>query len=304
MKVLVAEDDVLYREKLRILLERWGYEAATCDNGVEAWQIMQEGGGPSLALLDCLMPEMDGIELCRKIRNREGAPYVYIVMLSSRSEKEDVVQGVYSGADDYVIKPFHPDELRARLSAGRRILELQQRLMAAQEVLRAQAREDSLTGLMNRRAISETLEQELARTRRAAMPLGVMMLDIDHFKQINDRYGHDAGDAVLREASERLQAVVRLYDSVGRWGGEEFVILMPGCDLPGMMMLAERVRSRIAESPMAAPKICVTISAGVASIDPSGHPAPDAILKAADNALYCAKSRGRNRVESATLEAA
>jgi diguanylate cyclase (GGDEF)-like protein len=199
-----------------------------------------------LAILDWMMPGLDGVEVCRKVRQAGGAPYVYLIMLTGRAERRDVVQGMGAGADDYLSKPFDEQELRVRLRAGRRIVDLQ-------EALRTLATRDALTGTWNRRAILEILRRELARGAREGTPVGVVLADLDHFKRVNDTLGHLTGDAVLSEAARRIGAALRPYDALGRYGGEEFLIVLPGCDPEGASQVAERVRGRVAEAPVTTP---------------------------------------------------
>ncbi len=301
MNVLIAEDDPVLQHMLRTLLTQWGYEVVVAANGDAAWEILQGQDAPRLALLDRLMPGMDGLEICREARKRSAQAYRYLLLLSSKGDRVDVVDGLQSGADDYLTKPFHPDELRARLRAGERILMLEDRLVAAQQVLQFKASHDALTELLNRGAILETLQRELQRGRREKNPLGVLLLDLDHFKSINDREGHNVGDEVLREASRRMLASVRSYDAVGRYGGEEFLILLPGCNSANACDRAEQIRVAIAGSPIETlgGLIRTSASIGVASTVDGASWEADALIHAADVALYRAKRNGRNLVELA-----
>jgi diguanylate cyclase (GGDEF)-like protein len=242
---------------------------------------------------------MDGIQVCRDLRKQTEKPYVYVLLLTARDRKKDMIEGLEAGADDYLIKPFDASELKARLNAGRRILDLQDQLIAAREALRVQATHDPLTGLWNHAAILEILERDLARAKREGTPLGVIMADLDHFKRINDTYLHLAGDAVLREATRRLSAVLRPYDSIGRYGGEEFLVVLPGCDLAATLGTAERLRECINAVPIEVPegKIPVTISLGITA-GGDGHPGDASnLLRTSDAALILAKRNGRDRVE-------
>jgi diguanylate cyclase (GGDEF)-like protein len=204
-----------------------------------------------------------------------------------------------AGADDYLTKPFIAHELRVRLRAGRRILDLQSQLMSAREALRVQATHDSLTGLPNRGAILDVLQTELSRAARERRPVSVLMSDIDRFKSVNDTRGHQAGDDVLREAAQRMKAAVRGYDSVGRYGGEEFLIVLPGCDAEGARAQAERIRESFSSEPFHArgETVPVTCSFGVAWREVASPEDADALIREADVALYVAKGKGRNRVE-------
>jgi len=300
--VLIAEDDPIFRRILQSWFKRWDYSVTAVDNGLDAWKVLQREDAPKLAILDWMMPGMDGIELCRKIRSLEHGPYRYVLLLTAKDDKQDVVAGLEAGADDYLTKPFDVDELRARVRAGKRILDLQAALIKAHGALQFEAAHDPLTQLWNRGAIMGFLKGELERTRRSNGSLGLIMADIDHFKKINDTYGHLIGDTVLKEASSRLNATLRSYDSVGRYGGEEFLIIVPGCDALNLMVTAERLRHCIADHPVDtdAGPIPVTLSLGVVAVEVSAQESIDgeALLRAADQALYMAKAGGRNRVEA------
>ena len=265
MKILVAEDNSVSRRMLEALLSKCGYEVAVTTDGAQAWKILQGDDAPRLALLDWMMPELAGVDICRSIRQRVGRPYVYVVVLTGKNRKQDLLEALEAGADDYLTKPFDAEELEARLRTGQRILKLEDALIAAGEALRFQATHDVLTGLSNRADILNTLRRELARGRRERRCVGVVLADLDRFKNINDTYGHQAGDAVLRQVSGRMLSSVRAYDSVGRYGGEEFLIVAPsssGADVAG---LAERVRRAIEASPLRtlAGEMGVTLSLGV-----------------------------------------
>jgi diguanylate cyclase (GGDEF)-like protein len=299
MKILVAEDDLVTRRMLQAYLAKWGYDVAMVADGQQAWQLLQQDNAPRLALLDWMMPEMDGMSICREVRRLNIQPYIYLILLTARRYQEDVIAGLEAGADEYLTKPFDPYELRARLRAGARVVELQDSLIQAREALRDQAMHDALTQLLNRRATVDSLMSELSRARREPKPLTVMMVDIDHFKSVNDRFGHPAGDGVLCEVARRLRISIRTYDSVGRFGGEEFLVVAPGCDVASGLSQAERLREVVCSEPITVKdtSINVTVSVGVAT---SPEPKPqdmEALLSGADKALYCAKARGRNRVE-------
>ncbi len=284
------------------MLTGWGHDVITATDGLQAWNILHNDNGPRLALLDWMMPGMEGAQVCRQVRDQIHDRYIYLMLLSVRSDHADVVKGMESGADDYIVKPFQIDELRARLRAGRRVLALQQQLVEAREALREQATRDGLTGLWNRTAIFDILQNELARAARSGEPLIVLMADLDGFKPVNDQFGHMAGDVVLRQAATRMRAAVRRYDSVGRYGGEEFLMVLPGCELPMGVALAERIRDAIAAQSFHVGNeyIRLTCSLGAACATPPAVPAADDLVREADAALYRAKNYGRNRVEAAT----
>jgi diguanylate cyclase (GGDEF)-like protein len=299
VKVLVADDSIVSRHLLNATLSKWGYEVVIACDGDQAWNILQGLDAPNIAIIDWMMPGMTGLEVCRRVRQRNREPYTYIILLTSKSLKEDLIQGMESGADDYIVKPFDQHELNVRLRSGTRWIELQTELLAAREALRDQATKDSLTRLWNRSSILEILTGELARLDREPRPLGIVMLDLDHFKNINDTHGHHAGDIVLQEAAKRMRRSVRKYDSIGRYGGEEFLILLPGCDELTTFAQAERLRTYLADEKVILPatSIGLTASFGCTSAPPKGRISAEDLLKKADDALYLAKRRGRNRVE-------
>jgi diguanylate cyclase (GGDEF)-like protein len=299
MKVLVAEDEPVLRCALESLLTDWGYEVVMTRDGNEACRLLCGAGDCDMAVLDWLMPGMDGLQVCREVRRSSLKQYVYLLLLTVKDQREDIVEGLEAGADDYLIKPFDAHELRARLKAGQRIIDLQTELIAAREALRHQATHDALTGLWNRAAIRDMLKRELARSQRERQPVGVALADIDHFKQINDAYGHLSGDAVLQQTAWRLGESLRPYDAVGRYGGEEFLVLLPGCGLEDAANLGERLRQSVCSTPvnLHGMSVPVTISLGITAglgTDPEDFAL---LVDAADRALYRSTRNGRNRVE-------
>jgi diguanylate cyclase (GGDEF)-like protein len=299
MKVLVAEDSLVSRHLLEVSLRRWDFEPISAGDGNEAWEILQREDAPSMAILDWIMPGLTGLEICRLIRQFGREPYTYVLLLTSKSEKADLLEGMEAGADDYITKPFEQNELKVRLRAGRRIVELHSELLFAREALREQATRDSLTRIWNRHSILDILEKELARASREARPLGLVMFDLDHFKHANDTYGHLAGDSVLRETIARVGSTLRLYDALGRYGGEEFLIVLPGCDAQSSVNQAERTRQLIQSQPVLASgfEIPVTASFGVTTMVPEKPASSQNLIRIADEAMYRAKRLGRNRVE-------
>jgi len=304
VKVLVADDDPVARMLLERNLHRWRYEVVTASDGEEAWKILQEPGAPRIALLDWMMPGKTGPEICREARQRPLSTYSYLVLVTARDEKDDVISGFEAGADDYLVKPVNPAELHARLHVGLRILDLEDKLVAAREEMQFKATHDALTRLMNRAAVDEFVRRELARSQRERAPLGVLLADIDHFKLVNDTYGHAAGDEVLREVANRLAAGVRAYDVVARYGGEEFLIVLPGCNTASLTerarYLLEAVRGRPCK--VSGRDLQVTVSIGAACTFDVEVSTPALLVHAADAALYSAKRQGRNRVVIATQD--
>ena len=301
MRVLVAEDDRVSRAILKLNLEKWGYEVVVCTDGLQAWSELQKPDAPRMAILDWMMPGMDGIQVCQAVRGRSEQPYVYVLLLTAKSLKEDLLAGLNAGADDYLTKPMDPQELELRLRAGRRILDLQSELIAAREALHIQATQDSLTGVSNRRAVLDALQSEVVRAVRQHAPLGVILADLDHFKSINDTRGHAVGDTVLREAASRMAAALRPYDRLGRYGGEEFLIVAPGCGPDDVVSVAERLRLALRAEPVPTRTGPVQISAsfGVVSSAQFNHVDAEALIQTADEAMYQAKASGRNCVQVA-----
>ncbi len=304
--ILIAEDDRMFRVLLQSWLEDRGYQATIAENGLRAWELLQSEAAPKLVILDWMMPGMTGPEICHQLRARSDLQYRYVLLLTARSEKQDLVAGLEAGADDYLSKPFDALELHARLQVGRRILDLQEQLLAAQEALRFEATHDFLTGVWNGGAILQALEREIERAARMQTSLGIMLLDLDNFKQVNDLHGHLAGDEVLRAAARRIAEGVRSYDLVGRYGGEEFLVLAPGCVPPALQQQAERVRASLAEPiNSSAGIIGISASIGIVGADFSHSAMPDSrtLVHAADEAMYQAKAKGKNRVMEGVLEA-
>jgi two-component system cell cycle response regulator len=300
--VLIADDDPVSLRLLQVSLTGAGYRVVVASDGSEALRKLDQDDGPRLAVLDWMMPSLDGIDICRAIRRVRREPYLYMILLTAKGHQSEIIEGLEAGADDYIIKPYDLQELKARLRSGKRILQLQHQLVEAREKLRMQATHDSLTGLFNRAAILESLEREVARAQREKNPMSVIMADVDHFKRINDVYGHPTGDAVLQEIARRMLASFRAYDFVGRYGGEEFLIVVPSSELTLSVDLAERLRQHVAVQPVNAcgNSIQVTVSLGVAALNSDANQ-PTQLLNLADAALYAAKHGGRNRVESAPI---
>jgi diguanylate cyclase (GGDEF)-like protein len=304
MKVLIADDERIMRTLLRSALQGWGYEVVVAENGDQAWAALSGEDAPTLAVLDWIMPPgMTGPEVCRKVRELGREPYTYILLLTSKNTTSETVEGMEAGADDYVVKPFHNHELQVRLRAGKRIIDLQTELLEAREELRDRANKDLLTMLPNRSAIQDLLEQELSRCHREGRTVGVILLDLDHFKRINDTLGHLAGDTVLRETATRFRANMRTYDRIGRYGGEEFLVVLPNCDLEQATHQAERLRSKLAQPPVFVDgnQLSVTASFGV-TVSDGCERSPEVLIRVADEALYRAKANGRNCVECLMIE--
>jgi two-component system cell cycle response regulator len=295
MKILVADDDGISRKMMGMMLRQMGYEVDSAVNGRDALDKLMGAHGPRLALLDWMMPEMDGPEVCRRIRSANGQLYVYLILLTSKDTPEALVEGLDAGADEYLTKPCNADELKARLRTGERILHLEDKLVSAREEMRFKATHDALTSLWNRGRILEALDEAL----RQVDSIAVLMCDIDHFKAVNDAHGHLVGDAVLRELAIRLRNGVRSNDLIGRFGGEEFLIVLNGCDPSCLQERTEQLRRAASECSVLtdAGKIFFTVSIGAVSANREDRCTPaETILNLADAALYQAKREGRNRV--------
>ena len=300
MKILIADDDPATCSLLAAAVKQMGHESATVVDGDAAWAALS-GERFDVLITDWLMPGLSGIELTRKVRATPGEPYLYVIMLTGKDRREDVIEGLSAGADDYLTKPFEARDLSVRLHNAKRIVDLQAELIAAREALRVQATHDPLTEVWNRGAILDLLSRELIRAKRAHIPLCVGIIDLDHFKAINDTHGHQAGDAVLKETVARMKASLRAYDALGRWGGEEFLLIFPECDAEAGRVAAERLRARVAEGPVrfGNTDIRVTCSVGLAEAGLELGWEDDLLLSAADKAVYRAKLAGRNQVIAA-----
>lgn len=300
MKLLIAEDDFTSRTMLVAIAGKWGYEPIAVEDGEAAWKVLLGEDPPRLLLLDWEMPMIDGLELCQRIRQQDTQDYPYIILLTSRTEAADIVEGLHAGSNDYIAKPFENTVLHARIEVGHRMLKLQAELNEIRENLAFQANHDVLTGLMNRRAVMEALEKEIYRTQRTQEVLYIALCDIDHFKQVNDTYGHLVGDAVLKEVANRMIAVLRPYDHIGRYGGEEFLLVL-NTRSDQILNTFERLRLAIADTQFVIDhlKLTITMSFGVSILLPTAKKR-DAVslIASADESLYKAKDIGRNCVVS------
>jgi two-component system, cell cycle response regulator len=292
MKILLVEDSYIERRKLGAYLTDWGLEYQSVGSGTEAVKLLEGPTPPDLVLLDWLLPGLDGIDILRRIRKLTQGTYIYTVMLTAKTHKKDRTTAMEAGADDYLAKPIDPTDLRSRIMVGKRILELQQSLRFA-------ATHDFLTNLLNRSEVLAALEREIARGGREHNSMSIILADIDHFKRVNDTLGHTAGDEVLREVARRLKIDLRPYDLVGRYGGEEFLILLPGCNLENGARRADAIRSLVCKDPIQTPfgTASATMSMGVTETSDARDCFVSEFLHEADMSLYDAKKKGRNRVE-------
>jgi len=298
MKILLVEDSKFDLRRVTECLKEWHLDYTAVADGSEAWALLQSPQAPDLVLLDWMLPGIDGLELCRKIRTLGvNGNYIYTVMLTGKQKKADLLTAMAAGADDYLTKPVEPSELRAKILVGKRIIELQQSLKFA-------ATHDFLTRLRNRAEIMSALKRELSRAERQGKPVSVILADIDHFKQVNDSLGHAAGDVVLKEVASRLQRDLRAYDLAGRYGGEEFLLVLPGCGSAVAARRADEIRGLVAKDAVITTfsQVSVTVSMGVAGTDVLPTETLEDLLQQADEALYRAKRNGRNRVDVVSPE--
>jgi two-component system cell cycle response regulator len=294
MRILIADDDDVSRLALKALLSRDGYDVTAVSDGTQAWEVLQSEDPPRLAILDWLMDEMDGLEVCRRVREHPGLRDMYLIFLTSRGDQNHIVAGLHAGANDYVTKPFDRHELLARVRVGAQMVSLHAELAARVRELDALATMDGLTGIANRRTFQARLEAEISRTNRYHPPLALMMLDVDHFKSLNDAHGHQAGDQVLQRMGQLLASSTRNTDLVGRYGGEEFAIILVNTSRAAAEQAAERLLARIQAEPW--PYRAVTASIGLASWN-SAECSASTLIHQADQALYFAKKNGRNQAK-------
>jgi diguanylate cyclase (GGDEF)-like protein len=297
MRLLVADDCPATRKLLLRNLINWGFDPVCVSNGTECWDALSRSDAPRMAILDWHMPGLDGTEICTRLRDQIDTPYTFVILLTSRGDRQSLLAGLRAGADDYISKPFDPEELQQRLYTGKRIIELQDRLLSVQEQLRTQATHDPLTGVWNRGEIVRFLQREWNRTCRQHSTMTALLIDVDLFKSVNDRYGHLVGDEVLSRIAKAIRDQIRVYDQVGRFGGEEFLVVLPGTDEFTAPVVAERVRSYIERHPIYRfdAAIHVTVSIGICSVTPLDCLSIEEAIRRADVALYKAKEQGRNQ---------
>jgi two-component system, cell cycle response regulator len=295
MRVLVADDDFFYRHIIGEALGRWGYETVMASDGNMALQTLQGIDPPRIAILNCTMPGMNGIEVCSRIRKRPQDPYIYILMVTN--QVGDVIEGMQTEADALLIKPFNLQELQARVQAGQRIVDIQTAPATTQQDLNYLVTHDLLTGIWNRAGILEIAGKEIARTEREGKPLCLALVGIDDFKTLNEEFGYSAGEHILHDVAQRIQSAIRVYDEVGHYGAEEFLVILPGLDEQQVIKQSERLRKQIGETPfdVRENQISITISIGV--VRNSNARGMQSLIHAADQALHRAKARGHNCVE-------
>jgi diguanylate cyclase (GGDEF)-like protein len=294
--VLVAEDDDVTRMRLEHLLTKWGHRVTSVSRGDVALEILSPSGPPHLAIVDWMMPGLDGVDLCRALRARKSDTYTYVILITAKDDPESMLVGLEAGADDFLAKPVAPEELRARLRAGQRIVELQERLIAAREEQRRHADRDGLTGVSSRRRVLEVLDTSLSERAASGSELALAMIDMDEFKPINDKYGHLVGDRVLRTVCDRVQRILRRTDVFGRYGGDEFLVVLPETSQREALEIARRLCDVLASQPVEVDELTlhVTTSVGVATAEGAQGSRED-LIKRADRALFRAKDAGGNR---------
>ena len=297
MRVLIADSDPDRLRQLEGWLGKWGYDVMPSRNGVDAWSKLEAERVPVIAILAWRMEGMLGIDVVRRLRLHPDLPTTYVLLLVDHRGQEDLIDGINGGADDFLFAPLDAIETRARVRTGARIVETERALKASQDALRVQATRDGVTGSWNHAAILEMLQKERERARRKSGSVGVVLADLDEFRKVNESLGHPVGDEVLRESARRMNSSVRPYDAVGRYGGEEFLIVLPGSDGLGALTVAERIREGFANRPVltSAGPVPVTLSLGVAAEGGETPGDGTALLLAAGSALTRAQRSGRNR---------
>ena len=302
LQVLVVDDSPVYRKLIEHALEDGGYTPLFAQNGREALELYAQHA-PAIVITDWMMPDFSGPELCERIRSHAQRAYTYIIVLTSISEKDNVVKGLAAGADDYLTKPFDPGELLARIGVGRRTIGLHREIEAKNKLLEEMAHTDPLTGLPNRRAIEDWAARQLRGAARHGYAIWVANADLDNFKSINDSYGHDAGDRVLQKFGEVLRENTRASDISGRMGGDEFLLVMTHLDEKSTRLTVERLRKQFAAQQFSfgGDVVSVTASFGIAGFQGKEPPEFAKLVRQADKALYAGKRAGRNRVTVESL---
>jgi diguanylate cyclase (GGDEF)-like protein len=309
MRILVVEANEESRKSLYETLDGWGYQVTAIEDPAAALGSFQRESPPAMVLLGSLTDRVSVKQLCRGIREFGEKPYIYILLLAEKGQNEYTLEFLEAGADDYLTRPYDELELKARLRAGKRILDLREELRRAQATIGYQAYHDPLTGLWNRGAIIDALQRELARVRREKSPVGLLMVAIDGLKDVNDKYGHMAGDAAIRATARELRASLRPYDAIGRYGGEAFVIIVTGCDSRSSMKQAERffetLKGRTVDISqwgkfVSGKDAALPIYYSIGVISGTGEHDSEILLRALEGALRQAREQGGNRIESAT----
>jgi diguanylate cyclase (GGDEF)-like protein len=299
-RIVLIDDDPAIVRLLKKILTDHGMEVIACSTAGEGMTALEEHDW-DICLLDRGLPDSDGIEICRRVKAEAHFDARRVIILSGYDSLDARVEALNLGADDYITKPFHPAEVLARLNASRRVVEMQQQLVEMAKQLEELSGRDDLTGIFNRRHFRRTVARAFDHCRRYKRPLSVALIDVDHFKKVNDSFGHQAGDTVLAEVAKRFKRSVRSSDYLARYGGEEFVVLLPETQLGDAVSFGEKLRAAIASAPVAIAEgeaLPVTVSVGAASVPYTEFNSASELIRAADQALYRAKRNGRNRVEA------
>lgn len=304
-RILIADDNAVCRRLLQATLSDWGYQVTTCNDGVAAVEELTRPGGPRIAIIDWVMPNLNGVDVCRTVRNHRTETYIYMILLTAQAHHDHLVTGLAAGADDFVNKPFDPEELCQRVRAAARIIELQDRLVATQQELRVQATTDALTGVCNRSELLAQLREAFQADKEHQTPLSLAMIDVDSFKQINDTHGHPFGDQVLREMAQRVGRVLRPQDIFGRYGGDEFVVGMPATPNSEAAALMREVHEEVSGCLIrhGEQQWQLDLSIGLATAEPFPSGNLKGLLSSCDAALYRAKNGGRNQVANVRCHA-
>jgi two-component system cell cycle response regulator len=307
MKVLVAESNAESGQSLQESLDGWGYQVALAEDPAETLAAFRREVPPAIVILGALGDHTKTKQICREMREFGDKPYVYILLLAAKGESEQIQEALEAGADDYLTAPYDQLELKARLRAGKRILDLREELRRAQATIGYQAYHDPLTGLWNRGAIIDALQRELARVRREKAPVGLLMVSIDGLKEINDKYGHMAGDAAIRATARELRASLRPYDALGRYGGEAFVMIVTGCDSRSALKQAERFYGVLKGTTVdisqwgkfvSGKEAALPVLYSLGVVSGTGEHDSETLLRTLESAVRAARSAGGNRIEA------
>ena len=304
MKILLADDEPIARTMLEHWLTGWAYDVVSAKDGRAALEVLQTVPEVRLAVLDWVMPGLDGVDICKQVRQSRQTPYVYVILLTARDDKHDIARGLEAGADDYLIKPCNPFELRVRLGIGKRVIDLQDQLLRARREAESRALYDGLTGTLAKGPVLELLERELARAERTNAPVAVVDVHIDQFERLRTERGLDVADRTTQEVARRLGNVIRKYDLLARTGESEFLIVLPDTDADRAPQVTQRLREALSGTPVnvGSGAFRVTACYGVASTAQRPGARMGQLLGAAGQALRAAQQQGRDCTQVARLQ--